>query len=74
MELKLFEQLLLWLYRNKITFTITTGMVYGHKMYTISGYTFTDLDDHIRIQSEDGKFNFKTSSYEELVKILKAIN
>lgn len=73
MKTNLFEHLLLWLYRNRITFEITTGIVYGHKMYKTSGYTFTDLGDYIMIQSDDGKFNYKAYTTEEVEKLLKAI-
>jgi hypothetical protein len=42
-------------------------------MYKTSGYTFTDLGDYIMIQSDDGKFNYKAYTTEEVEKLLKAI-
>lgn len=75
MKTNLFEQLILWLYRNKIEFTIKTGLVYGHKIYKTGVYTFTELSDNmIGVTSDNGDFNYKIETYDEMVKLLKAMN
>jgi hypothetical protein len=73
--MNLFEQLLIWLYQNKLEFTITTGLAYGHKIYKTNGYTFIELDDtNIMVSSKDCKFNYRATTFEEVVKLLKALN
>ena len=72
MKTNLFEQLILWLYRNKIEFTIKTGLVYGHKMYKRGNFTFVEIDDHT--VAVDGEcFNYKATTLEELINLNKAM-
>ena len=72
MKVNLFEQLILWLYYNRQEFTITTGIVYGHKMYKYNGYTFIELDDNT-IAVEGENFYYKVTNPDDLLKILRAV-
>lgn len=70
-NITLFESFLVWLCRNRREFTVSTGIVYGHKMYTRGQFTFVDLDDSVMIQSDS--FNYKAVTLDELIKLADAI-
>ena len=68
----IFEKFLLWLYRNKREFTITTGCVYGHKIYKLGRYTVTEISaNEVIIDADD--FYYKATSIEDLLDIVQAI-
>lgn len=70
-NITLFESFLVWLCRNRREFTVSTGIVYGHKMYTRGQFTFVDLDDSVMIQADS--FNYRAVTLEELIKLANAI-
>ena len=71
-ESSIFEKFIVWLYRNKKDFTITTGIVYGHSIYKKGNYTFTEISpNEVIIDSDD--FYLKVTSVVELIKIYSAI-
>lgn len=71
-NITLFESFLIWLNRNKREFTVTTGIVYGHKIYKHGRYTFIELSPtEIGVSADD--FYFRATNYEELIMIAKAI-
>lgn len=72
MSNSLFEQLVLWLIKNRREFTISTGIVYGHKMYKYNGYTFIELDDDT-VAVEGENFYYKVTNSDDLLKILRAV-
>lgn len=72
MKVNLFEQLVLWLIKNRREFTISTGIEYGHKMYKYNGYTFIELDDDT-IAVEGENFYYKVTNSDDLLKILRAV-
>ena len=68
----LFENFLIWLCRNRLEFTVTTGLAYGHKMYKRGNFTFVEIDDHT--VAVDGEcFNYKATTLEELINLNKAM-
>lgn len=71
-EVTLFEQLVLWLLRNSSTFTITTGLMYGHKMCKLGNYTFIELGNNTVSVSSDN-FNYSVTTTEELLKFARAV-
>ena len=71
-ESSIFEKFIVWLYRNKKDFAITTGIVYGHSIYKKGNYTFTEISpNEVIIDSDD--FYLKATSVVELIKIYNAI-
>ena len=71
-ESSIFEKFIVWLYRNKKDFAITTGTVYGHIIYKKGNYTFTEISpNEVIIDSDD--FYLKVTSVVELIKIYNAI-
>lgn len=71
MSNSLFEQLVLWLFKNRLEFTISTGIVYGHKMYKHNGYEFVELDDNT-VSVYGDRFRYKVTTTHELTKLLEA--
>lgn len=71
MSNSLFEQLVLWLFKNHHEFTISTGIVYGHKMYKHNGYEFVELDDNT-VSVYGDHFRYKVTTTHELIKLLEA--
>lgn len=70
--LTLFEEFVLWLTQNKNSFTIDTGIVYGHKIYKQGKYQFTEINDNtVTVDSDD--FNYTATTLEELIKLSRAI-
>lgn len=71
MSNSLFEQLVLWLFKNRLEFTISTGIVYGHKMYKHNGYEFVELSDNtVSVYGEN--FHYTATTFHDLVKLLEA--
>lgn len=70
-DITLFESFLVWLCRNRREFTVSTGLMYGHKMYTRGQFTFVDLGDSVTIQSDS--FNYKAVTLDELIKLSNAM-
>lgn len=70
--LNLFESFVLWMVRHKNSFTISTGIVYGHKICKQGRYQFTEIDDKaVNVECDD--FNYTATSLDELIKLSKAI-
>lgn len=71
-EPSIFERFIIWLYRNKKDFAITTGIVYGHSIYKKGNYTFTEISpNEVIIDSDD--FYLKVTSVVDIIKIFEAI-
>lgn len=71
MSNSLFEQLVLWLFKNRLEFTISTGIAYGHKMYKHNGYEFVEFDDNT-VSVYGDHFRYKVTTTHELIKLLEA--
>jgi hypothetical protein len=70
-ELTLFEQLTIWLCRNKRNFTIGHD-TYKHRVYIHGNYTFMEYSDtEVGVLGTD--FYFKATNPEELGIMLNAI-
>ena len=71
-EPSIFEKFIIWLYRNKKNFEITTGIVYGHSIYKKGNYTFTEISpNEVIIDSDD--FYLKVTSVVDIITIFEAI-
>jgi hypothetical protein len=68
----IFEQFVLWLLRTRTTFTITTGIAYGHKIYQQGKYKFIEVDlNKVVIESDD--LSYTATTFDELKKFAEAI-
>jgi hypothetical protein len=72
MENTLFENFVLWLVRNKMTFTITTGLAYGHKIYKQGEYQFTEINES-KVNVTSDNFCYDATTLDELIKISRSI-
>lgn len=70
-ELTLFEQLIVWMSRNKRQFTIGHE-VYNHRVYIQGAYTFMELTD-TEVAVMGTSFYYKAIRFEELLKLVQAI-
>lgn len=70
-ELTLFEQLIVWMSRNKRQFTIGHE-VYNHRVYIQGAYTFMELTD-TEVAVMGTNFYYKAIRFEELLKLVQAI-
>lgn len=70
-ELTLFEQLIIWMSRNKRQFTIGHE-VYNHRVYIQGAYTFMELTD-TEVAVMGTSFYYKATNFEELLKLVQAI-
>ena len=70
-ELTLFEQLTIWLCRNKHKFTIGHDM-YNHRVYIHGNYTFMEYSvKEVAVMGTD--FYFKATNPEELRIMIEAV-
>jgi hypothetical protein len=70
-ELNLFEQLTLWLCRNRHTYTVGREF-YSHRVYIQGDYTFMELTD-TEVAVMGTSFYYKATNFEELIKLVQAI-
>lgn len=70
--MNLFEQLVVWLIRNKQEVIISTGLVYGHKIVKIGNFQFTELSDKI-ISIDSSDFYTKVDNIDDLIRFVKGI-
>jgi hypothetical protein len=70
-ELTLFEQLTLWLCRNRHTYTIGREF-YKHRVYIQGAYTFMELTD-TEVAIMGTSFYYKATTLEELIKFVNGI-
>lgn len=71
-NLTLFQKFVLWLLEKKQSFTITTGICYGHKIYKSGKYEFIEINEKEIVVSSDD-FYIKVTTFEELIRIANAI-
>ena len=70
-DLTLFEQLVIWLSRNRRQFTIGSD-IYNHRVYIHGNYTFMEYSaKEVAVMGTD--FHFKATNPEELEIMLNAI-
>lgn len=68
----LFEKILIYLMRNNLQVTVTTGLVYGHKMIKMGRYEFCELsDDNVSITGTDFYTHCKT--FEDAMRIISCL-
>ena len=71
MELNLFDVLIIWLGRNRKTFTVGHD-TYNHRVYIHGNYTFMEYSDtEVGVLGLD--FYFKATCITELMIMIKAI-
>ena len=70
-ELTLFEQLIIWLSRNKRNFTISRG-VYTHRAYIQGDFTFLELAN-TTVAIMGTNFYYQAESLTELIKFVNGI-
>jgi hypothetical protein len=70
-NLTLFEQLTLWLCRNRHTYTVGHEF-YNHRVYIQGAYTFMELTD-TEVAVMGTSFYYKATNFEELIKLVQAI-
>lgn len=71
-NLTLFESFVLWLVRNKVELTITTGLAFGHKIYKQGEYQFTEINES-KVNVESSNFCYDATTLDELIKLAKSI-
>lgn len=72
-ETTLFEDFVVWLVRNCAEIHITTGLAFGHKIYTKGKYRFIERDENLVIVESDD-FSYQATSLEELARFVRAIS
>jgi hypothetical protein len=70
-NLTLFEQLIIWLSRNRRMFTVGHE-TYNHRVYIQGAYTFMELTD-TEVVIMGTSFYYKATSIEELIKFVNGI-
>jgi hypothetical protein len=68
----LFDQFVLWLIRHESKVCITTGIVYGKKIYTKGQYKFIEIDSS-KICIEGPGFNQSMTKLDDLINFARAI-
>lgn len=68
----IFDQFVLWLIRHESKVSITTGIVYGKKIYTKGKYKFIELDSS-KVSIEGPDFNLQATDLRELINFVRAI-
>lgn len=70
-ELNLFEQLIIWMSRNRRMFTVGHE-TYNHRVYIQGQFTFIELgDDTVTVMGTD--FYYRATTLEELIKFVNGI-
>ena len=69
-NITLFENLVIWLVRNRRSVAIETGIVYGHKIYKQQEYTIIELTP-TSVSITADHFYLETSSLDELIRVVK---
>ena len=72
LKCSIFDQFVLWLIRSKDTVTISTGIAFGHKIYSQGPFRFIELDDN-KVCIEGPSFSLYATTAEDLVSFSKAI-
>lgn len=68
----IFDQFVLWLIRHESKVCITTGIVYGKKIYTKGQYKFIEIDSS-KVCIEGPDFNLQVTDLRELINFVRAI-
>ena len=68
----IFDQFVLWIIRHESKVCITTGIVYGKKIYTKGQYKFIEIDSS-KVCIEGPDFNLQVTDLRELINFVRAI-